>query len=197
VPAFEDIQQMLDVSDGILLTGGKEAIDPDRFGEEPHPRVTWINRERDEFELRLLHAAIAIERPILGICRGMQLMNVALGGTLCQHLLDQRPTSLNHNTSLRAMVHEVEIYPNTRLSRIAGPCIRPEVNSAHFQGIDVPAPSVTVSAVAPDGTIEAIELTEYRFAIGVQWHPEDLAGRHRFSDNLFAEFIAAANGEDS
>jgi putative glutamine amidotransferase len=157
-----------------------------------HPKVKWVNPERDDFEIKLVTTAIELDQPVLGICRGMQLLNVALGGTLCQHIGDEKPGTLEHFDvpRLRQAVHGLEIFPNTRLSKIAGPALHQHVNSAHFQAIETPGRNAAVSAVAPDGTIEAIEIPDHRFAVGVQWHPEELPG-NAFSEALFAEFLDA------
>jgi putative glutamine amidotransferase len=193
-PNTDDAEVILELVDGVILTGGEDAVDPARFGAGMHPKVKWVNPDRDEFEIRLVTAALERDRAVLGICRGMQLMNVALGGSLCQHLVDEKPGVLDHLDvdGLRRPVHALEILPNTRLSQIANAGLRHEVNSAHFQGIETPAGRATVSAVAPDGTIEAIEVPDRRFALGVQWHPEELAGTV-LSEALFAAFIRACH----
>jgi putative glutamine amidotransferase len=191
--ASEDIERVVEMTDGIVVIDGEDAIDPALFGQRPHPKVTWINHERDRFELALVRSAIELDRPVLGICRGMQLINVALGGSLCQHLMDERRSELDHmaGTPLTEMAHDLELCGGTILSRLVGADARRRVNSAHFQGIEVLAPSARVSATAPDGTIEAIEVDGLRFVVGVQWHPEELVDCDALSGGLFHEFVSA------
>ncbi len=184
---------ILDRVDGILLTGGAFDIDPALFGNEPrHQRVT-VKPQRTDFEMALTKAALDIDLPILGICGGEQLLNVALGGNLIQHIPDVFPDALAHEqpNPRDEPGHEVEIIAGTRLFDIVGTNTL-AVNSAHHQAVREPAPSLTINAMAPDGVIEGIEDKERRFCIGVEWHPEfELSNG---DSRILAAFIDAARG---
>ncbi len=150
--------------DGIVLTGGAD-IQPHRYGAEPDGHGEY-EEVRDEFEFSLLGAAVARNIPVLGICRGIQLLNVYAGGTLRQHV----PSHARYDLAPHVRVHRIAVRPGTLLSEIYGQ-EHIEVNSLHHQAIDTVGPSMVISARAEDGTIEAIELDDHS-AIGVQWHPE-------------------------
>lgn len=177
--------------DGVLFSGGGD-VHPSRYGGAFHPSVSF-NEERDRLELDLMQAVLSRRLPFFGICRGLQVINVGLGGSLYEDLLDQRPQSLQHNRSDKPrhyLAHPVVIEANSHLSRIVGHS-RLEVNSLHHQGIRDLAPGLRATAYAPDGLIEAIELEGYPFGLAVQWHPECLL----FSDAmqaLFQVFVQAA-----
>src|SRR3954468_16662358 len=165
--AAEQPAEMLDLIDGLILAGGSD-VDPGSYGAQPHPetRLTWP--ERDRFELGLVHAALERDMPVLGICRGMQMLNVACGGTLLQHI-DGLDT---HRHTLGAFSdHEVELDGDSLAARAAGG-VRVAVQSHHHQGVDRVGDGLRVSGRAEDGTIEAIELPERGWALGVLWHPE-------------------------
>ncbi|HEX6143601.1 MAG TPA: gamma-glutamyl-gamma-aminobutyrate hydrolase family protein [Geminicoccaceae bacterium] len=163
----------LDRLDGLIVTGGAFDLDPVLYGAaERHATVTTKER-RTAFEMAITRLALERDLPILGICGGQQLMHVALGGELIQHIPDAVPGALAHeqpNPRTEAG-HAVEVVPGTRLHAITG-AERLDVNSAHHQAAGSPGPGVVVSARAPDGVIEAIEDPARRFCIGVQWHPE-------------------------
>ena len=186
--------------DGILFTGGPD-IAIERFNGEPHPAVYGVDEARDALELGLAHRAAGEGRPFLGICRGLQVVNVALGGTLYTHIPDQHPNALQHDypgedgiPARTALVHPVRIEEGSRLSKIlAEPILN--VNSLHHQGIKVVAPSLKAVAFAPDGIVEAVEIAEHPFAIAVQWHPEWLTDQEPIR-RLFKAFVEAA-GEGS
>jgi putative glutamine amidotransferase len=182
---------------GLLFTGGGD-ISVDRFGGTPHPRIGEADAGRDDMELSLLHAAVSGEKPFLGICRGCQLVNVGLGGTLFTHLPDQLSGSLDHDYpgDLRTtLVHPVQIEEGTRVSAIIGePIIR--VNSHHHQGIKDLAQGLRVAGRAPDGLVEAVELPDHPFGVAVQWHPEWLTGQAH-ARNLFGQFVEAAGSSPS
>jgi gamma-glutamyl-gamma-aminobutyrate hydrolase PuuD len=171
VPPSEDgLAETLDALDGLVFSGGSD-LDPELYGEEPHPETFGIHRDRDRAEVRLLSAALERDMPVLGICRGIQVLNVARGGGLHQHLPDiVGDEKHKHDPPGVFSDHDVEIEPNTRLASILGD--RAPVKSHHHQGLDRLAEGFRVAAHAEDGTVEAIEDPSHRFALGVLWHPE-------------------------
>jgi putative glutamine amidotransferase len=178
--------------DGILFSGGGD-IGLEHSPGEPHPRIDEVELERDSIELKLVQAAATDGKPFLGICRGCQVMNVALGGNLYTHLPDQLPHALDHSypgNMRTVLVHEVKIEEGTQLAEIFGePIIK--VNSLHHQGLKGIAPSLRVAGHAPDGLVEAVELPGHPFGLGVQWHPEWLTDQAS-TRNLFRKFTEAA-----
>jgi putative glutamine amidotransferase len=169
----EQPEELLGLLDGLLLAGGAD-IDPATYGQRPHPETQETVPQRDAFEIALTRAAIEHDIPVLGICRGMQLINVALGGSLIQHL----PEHLGHEEhckvtgSFDGSDHEVEVLEGTLAIRVIGEA-RHATKSHHHQGVDRLGTGLQVSAVAhADGLIEALELPERGFVLGVQWHPE-------------------------
>lgn len=183
--------------DGILLSGGGD-IALDHFKGEQHPRIDEVDPARDAVELNLFRAAASDGKPFLGICRGCQLVNVGLGGTLYTHLPDQFPGALDHaypGNMRTVLVHEVKIEEGTRIADILGePIVK--VNSHHHQGLKDIAPSLRVAGHAPDGLVEAIELTNHPFGLAVQWHPEWLTDQEP-TRNLFRKFVEAAEDRNS
>jgi len=197
-PAEGPASQALDGLDGILFTGGSD-VRPSLYGAaETHPTVE-IDDERDGFELPLAKAALERALPMLAICRGVQVLNVAAGGTLVQDLPSERPGGLNHSVLMprTAITHDVAVVPGSRLAEVVAPNLkddgRLDVNSRHHQAVDVVAPGFAVSATAADGTIEAIEAVNPRagFCVGVQWHPENFWQTGE-TTSLFKSFVAAA-----
>ena len=187
------VPDILKQIDGLVLTGGAFDVDPALFGEGRHEKVT-VKPERTDFEMVITRAALEADLAILGICGGEQLLNVALGGTLIQHIPDEIPGALAHEqpNPRDEPGHEVEIVPGSKLHDIVGTTSLP-VNSAHHQAVKIAAPSLAVNARAPDGVIEGIEDPDRRFCIGVEWHPE-----FEISDGdsrLLAAFIEAARGK--
>lgn len=190
--ALDTLPKALEGCDGLLLTGGVD-VNPRAYGEAPHPTVE-LDAARDDYELAL--AALAIERdlPLLAICRGVQVLNVAAGGTLIQDLPSQHPSATAHSIvePRNAVAHDVAITPGTCLSALLGrPAIA--VNSRHHQAVKDPAPDFVVSAVSPDGVIEAIERPASTFCVGVQWHPENFWATGQFM-GLFQGLVRAAKG---
>lgn len=179
--------------DGLLFTGGGD-VQPERYGSQPHPLVAGMDLDRDRLEIHLLQSAVAKEKPFLGICRGLQVINVALGGTLYEDILDQRPGALRHQYSpgfsRDYLAHPVEVHPDCRLARILGAAAAP-VNSLHHQGINRLAPGLQPTAWSPDGLVEAFELPAHPFGLAVQWHPEELQ-EHAPMRALFHGFVKAA-----
>lgn len=178
--------------DGILLSGGGD-IALEYSPGEPHPRIDEIDLIRDSIELKLVRAAVSDGKPFLGICRGCQVMNVALGGNLYTHIPDQLPNALDHSypgNMRTVLVHDVKIEEGTRVAEIFGEPIL-KVNSLHHQGLNEIAPSLRVAGHAPDGLVEAVELPDHPFGIAVQWHPEWLTDQPG-TRNLFSKFVGAS-----
>jgi putative glutamine amidotransferase len=194
VPPFEpcaDREAILDAVSGLVLTGGED-VDPARYGAEPHPRLSTVHAERDATELSLLDGARRRRIPTLAICRGIQVMNVGLGGTLIQDLPSQHPSDIDHDIDgpRSDRTHSVTIAHDSRLARAVGR-ESISVNSFHHQAVETAAPGVIVTATAPDGVIEGIEtpFANPWWALGIQWHPEDLTGGPEPWDRaLFAAF---------
>lgn len=179
--------------DGILLTGSGPDLDPAYYGERRRYDFKVMAPRRAEFEFELVRRAAKSGMPTLGICGGMQAMNVACGGSLFQDLASQAPHSLRHRQSEPAtrLSHTVSIAPGSILSRIVKQR-NLRVNSSHHQSVKQAAPGLIVTAVAPDGVIEAIELPSHPFFVGLQWHPEFLFDRYPTHRRLFEAFLKAA-----
>ena len=179
--------------DGLLLTGGED-VHPSFYGEAVQAKCGPIDESRDRFEIGLTKAALARELPVLAICRGMQVLNVACGGTLYQDLA-YRPETEPHHTGVKEnrarRIHPVRILPGTRLREILGLEEAP-VTSTHHQVIREMAPGFRPAAVAPDGVLEGMEKTEDPFALAVQWHPERLALADPNQLRLFRALVEAA-----
>lgn len=173
-----DRDAILDVVSGLVLTGGED-VDPARYGAEAHPRLSTVHAGRDATELSLLDGARARRLPTLAICRGIQVMNVGLGGTLIQDIPSQVPGALVHDGDgpRSDRTHTVTLTPDSRLLCAVGR-ERITVNSFHHQSVEIPASDVVVTATAGDGVIEGIETKPDNpwWALGIQWHPEDLTG---------------------
>ena len=187
----EDIKKIFRQIDALLLPGGPD-VDPIHFGEEPQYKLE-IDPERDNLELILAKMAFSEDKPILGICRGIQVMNIAAGADIYQDLIAQRPGTLVHkqNAPKWHSTHEVEIQPETMLLKILGES-HLRVNSYHHQAVRKLAPGFRASALAKDGVIEAIENPSLNFALGVQWHPELMWKRYALFKRLFVALIRAA-----
>lgn len=197
--------------DGLILSGGGD-VDPALYGEEPAAGLGRVDPDRDAFELALARAALEVGLPVLGICRGIQVLNVAAGGSLHQDVARAVPAALKHFQDAPRWhpTHRVEVAPGTLLARVigagegaagqggsagdgaaAGPLVI-RVNSFHHQAVNRAAPGAVVSAVACDGVVEALEFPAHPFAIGVQWHPEGMWERDGPSRRLFSALVAAA-----
>jgi putative glutamine amidotransferase len=165
--------QLVALADALVISGGGHDVDPALYGEERLPACGAPNAERTDFELLLLRAAEARDLPVLGICGGLQLLNVARGGSLFQDLPTQRPGPVEHTMqgAKTRTCHAVVVHPGTRLAAIVG-AGRVGVNSTHHQAIKAVGRGLVVSAHADDGLIEAVEDPDRAFCIGVQWHPE-------------------------
>jgi len=178
--------------DGILFTGGGD-IATEHYNGEKHARVTGIDSQRDIVEFSLLRAVVDDGKPFLGICRGIQVVNVGLGGTLYEHLGEQFRSEIDHTypSNMRThLVHEVRIEEGSRIADVVGEPIL-KVNSLHHQGVRDIAPALHATGFAPDGLVEVVELPDHPFGLAVQWHPEWLTDQ-RATANLFKAFVDAA-----
>lgn len=191
---LEAVEEVCERLDGLLLIGGED-VDPYLYGEEPHRQLGKVLPERDESELALIKHMADQDKPVFGICRGYQLMNVAFGGTIYQDIYAQLSEDLlqhHQATDLDFAFHSIDIVDDSKLAEWAGTS-EVRVNTLHHQAVkEVKAPLV-VTAVAKDGVIEALESTAHRFVVGVQWHPEAMVKRDdALSLKLFEKFIDAA-----
>ena len=169
-PSVEGVEETLDALDGLLLSGGAD-IDPEAYGAEAHPETNGTRPQRDRAELVLLEAALARDLPVLAVCRGSQVLNVARGGDLVQHLPEIVGHQGHKETPGVFADHGVEILPDTKLSEVIGS--HAPVKSHHHQGYGRLGDGLREAARAEDGTVEAIEDPSRRFALGVLWHPEE------------------------
>jgi putative glutamine amidotransferase len=200
IPLLDDEPEALraafDACDGVLIPGGVD-VDPQHFNEAPHPRLGRTDAARDRVEMQVTRWAIDDQKPLLGLCRGLQVMNVTLGGSLWQDLEEQYPNAIKHDYfpnygfERDHLAHEVALEKGSRLRRLME-LDRIPVNSMHHQGIKALAPSLAPSAYAPDGLIEAVESTNDHFMVGVQWHPEVFEMTDPHTRHVFREFISAS-----
>lgn len=193
----DTMREIFDRLDGVFLTGGVD-VDPARYGEAKHPLCGTTDPDRDAVEMMLLEHALANDRPVLAVCRGLQILNVARGGTLYQDVTAQVPAALKHDhfptpaqPSRAYLAHDITVTPNTRLGELLGDSVVP-VNSMHHQAIKDLGRGLRASAFAPDGIIEGIEGTNGQFIVAVQWHPEELAESQPGMRRLFTSFVEAA-----
>jgi gamma-glutamyl-gamma-aminobutyrate hydrolase PuuD len=170
VPPGASYEETLDSLDGLIFSGGSD-LDPELYGEQAHPETNGWVRERDDFELGLMQAALARDVPLLAICRGSQVLNVALGGDLEQHVPDRVQSDLHKETPGVFAEHDVAVVPGTTLATILGD--RADVKSHHHQGYGELGSGLREAARAADGTVEALEDPTRRFTVGVLWHPEE------------------------
>ncbi len=168
-PSESGVEETLDALDGLIFSGGSD-LDPALYGQEPHPETRGVVAERDRAELELLQAALARDMPVLAICRGSQVLNVALGGDLVQHLPEVVGHERHKHTPGEFADHDVAVEPGTRLGEIVG--AHAPVKSHHHQGFGRLGRGLRPAAHADDGAVEAVEDPERRFALGVLWHPE-------------------------
>jgi putative glutamine amidotransferase len=197
-PVLDEGQAGLTLSllDGLMLSGGGD-VDPKQYGSDPSPLVKGVDADRDDAELALAREALRVGMPILAICRGIQVLNVALGGTLYQDIPTQLPEALPHSPAedepRDASAHLVRFTAGSRLARILDRT-EMQVNSFHHQALWDVAPDLTVTARASDDVIEAAEHVTHPFCVAVQWHPEVPIGNDSGMEHLFAAFVAAAHG---
>ena len=191
-----DVPPSLDGLDGVLFTGGGD-VDPVHYRDTRHANTNEPDPARDAFELALAKLALEKDTPLLAICRGLQVVNVAAGGTLMQDIPAQLNQALGHqvDSPASAIAHEVWVTPGTALARVMqeelGGSEVLQVNSRHHQAIGKTADGFMITATAPDGIVEAIERPDARFCIAVQWHPENFWRTGEFR-SLFEEFVKAA-----
>jgi putative glutamine amidotransferase len=183
-PSLAGVDETLEALDGLIFSGGSD-LDPDLYGQDPHPETFGVHEDRDRAELALLEAALARDMPVLAICRGSQVLNVARGGDLVQHLPEVVGDEKHKHTPGTFADHDVTLEEGTRLAALLGD--HAPVKSHHHQGFGRIGEGLRVAAHAEDGTIEAVEAPDRRFAFGVLWHPE--AGEDM---KLFAELVEAA-----
>ncbi len=183
-PSVEGVEETLDAVDGLIFSGGSD-LDPSLYGQEAHPETTGVVAERDRGELALLTAALERDMPVLAICRGSQVLNVALGGDLVQHLPEVVSHERHKHTPGEFADHDVAVEEGTRLGAIVGE--HAPVKSHHHQGFGRLGEGLRVAAHAEDGAVEAVEDPSRRFAVGVLWHPE--AGEDM---KLFQALVAEA-----
>lgn len=196
LPVTEDpkvLRETADRLDGLLLAGGAFDVPPEFYGERPRPGLGRLKPERSRFERALLLEAMKRDLPVLGICGGMQILNVVFGGTLYQDLKRERPGCRDHEQKIPKTrpFHPVTVSRGSRLQRILAQT-RLLVNSTHHQAVKNLGPGLRASATAPDGVIEAVESESHRFLIGVQWHPEVLYPRQPAQARVFQAFLRAA-----
>jgi len=189
----EDLQQLYSQLNGILFTGGGD-ISLDYFPGSPHPRIDGVDDARDATEISLMRSSVNDGKPLLGICRGAQVMNVALGGTLYTHVIDQLIGAIDHDypgNLRRAIVHPVHVDETSRSAEIFGETLL-NVNSLHHQGLKDIAPGLRVVGHAPDGLVEVVEISDHPYAVAVQWHPEWLTDQLSMQ-RLFKSFVDASS----
>jgi putative glutamine amidotransferase len=190
------LRELYLAADGVLLTGGDD-VDPALFDEEKHEKTGGIDADRDRMEIALTRWAAAENKPLLGICRGVQVMNVALGGSLIQDIPSQSPSELTHpghwySAARDQVLHNVCCDANTRLAGIIG-FGDVGVNSFHHQSLKRVAEPFVVTARAPDGIVEAVEIPGNTFCVGVQWHPEEMAAGRPDMMRLFEGLVSASS----
>jgi putative glutamine amidotransferase len=183
-PSQGGVDETLEALDGLIFSGGSD-LDPDLYGQDPHPETFGVHEDRDRAELALLEAALARDMPVLAICRGSQVLNVARGGDLVQHLPEVVGDEKHKHTPGTFADHDVTLEKGTRLAALLGD--HAPVKSHHHQGFGRIGEGLRVAAHAEDGTIEAVEAPDRRFAFGVLWHPE--AGEDM---KLFEKLVEAA-----
>ncbi len=195
IPLYDDLsllETILPRLDGLLLSGGAD-IDPSRFGEEPHPLSDVPDKTLDEVELKLAAWAMQEDVPTLGVCRGIQVLNVAAGGTLYQDICSLRPDSMEHTHRDKPrdyLAHRVEVQPGSQMEHVL--CTHSlMVNSLHHQAIKQPGKGVVISGRADDGIAEMLEMPAARFILAVQFHPEEIYMKEAHCARLFKAFVLA------
>jgi putative glutamine amidotransferase len=194
----DDLCAVFEQVDGLLLPGGGD-IAANFYGSEHPELISDVDDDRDRVEIFLARWAVSRQKPLLAICRGHQVLNVALGGTLYEDITQQYPDALRHdNYNLFPrdhLAHSVSVLPGSRLAAQMNGTADLRVNSLHHQGVRDLAPELTAAAIAPDGLIESVEISDHPYAIGVQWHPENLIGNDLLMLELFKGLTAAARNQ--
>ncbi|ENH96013.1 glutamine amidotransferase [Gracilibacillus halophilus YIM-C55.5] len=179
------------ICDGIVLSSGED-IDPESFGAHPSPHIQKTSKKRDETEIQIVHHALQQKKPMLGICRGAMIVNVALGGTVIQDIETSHPNAINHQQQAARSepTHHIQMDQDSRLFQLSTTSDI-QVNSIHHQAVDQLAPQLKKVATAPDGVIEAIESVDpfSPMIIGVQWHPEEMASENPTMQKLFDTLV--------
>jgi putative glutamine amidotransferase len=188
-------ERLLARFDGLVLLGGGD-LAPSTYGQQPHERVYGVSEVRDAFELGLARAAIALGTPTLAICRGHQILNVALGGTLDQHITDRLPGHGRPGTERGTELHDISLEPGSRLAAALG-VTRARCSSHHHQAVDRLGRGLRATAWAEDGVIEGVELDGDGWVVGAQWHPEDTAADDPVQQRLFDAFATQASSFSS
>ena len=186
---LDEEMEILRSCDGLLLPGGAD-VNPARYGHPVSPKCGKIDGNRDEGEFRMLSAFYPTGKPILGICRGEQLLNVFFGGTLHQDIKEMQKCDHDVFSKKNLGNHRVSIAEGTKIFDIFR-CRELRVNSLHHQAVDIPGEGLRISAVSEDGFIEAVEKTDHPFCLGVQWHPEHMFPFSRKQRKIFTAFLAA------
>lgn len=196
----DTIRKIFDRLDGLVLAGGSDIV-PGRYGEAARPECGPTDPDRDAVEILLVKMALDHSLPILGICRGAQLLNVACGGSLYQDIAAQVPAAIKHDFTAKqghhdrtGSPHDVTVKAGSKLAEILGTTFLP-VNSIHHQAVKELGSGLVASAYAPDGVVEALEMSSHAFVLAVQWHPEDLIDTQPVMGRLFEAFVAAARIE--
>lgn len=201
IPMLNDISFLASLVmrlDGLLLSGGGD-VDSSRYDADPHLLLGSVDTQLDELEFSLVRWALQENMPILGICRGMQLLNIACGGTLYQDLGDEYPGSMEHcrrELPRNTLIHNVHVVAGSRLEKILG-TNEVWINSLHHQAIKAPGNNVQISGRAEDGVAELMEVADQRFVIGIQGHPEEIYTRELAYARLFSAFVKACSMRDT
>jgi len=198
IPHVEDsesLREIYEMLDGLLLPGGVD-IDPQHYNEAPHPKLDPVDEGMDWIETRLLRWALEDDLPVFGICRGEQVLNVVMGGSLWQDLPSEYATVFDHRESFKRKIrdylaHDVRVDPSSRLAEILQ-APRVWVNTSHHHAIKRVAPGLRAVAWSPDDLVEAVESPDHFFVVAVQWHPEEMVKKHENARRLFQAFVQAA-----
>ena len=190
----EDVEAQVEAVDGILLTGGYD-VHPQFYGEEPMEKLGFVLQERDKHEIELIKNAIELNKPIFGICRGIQILNVALGGSLYQDISYVDGSTIKHmqNSLKGAPSHTVDVIKGTKLFEQLGEKIL--TNSLHHQAVKEPAESLEITALSKDGIVEALEYSGENYVVAVQWHPEMMYENYPIMLKLFERLVSESQKE--
>ncbi|WP_251548186.1 gamma-glutamyl-gamma-aminobutyrate hydrolase family protein [Limosilactobacillus caecicola] len=188
----EMVDQYTDLFDGIIFAGGED-IDPTFYGEEPHPGLGMTYRKRDLAELELLKVSVKAGKAIMGICRGMQLINIGLGGTVYQDIAENPVAKFKHSQLAPGNLptHHINTVEGSRIRELAGE--RAYVNSRHHQSLHAIAPTLKVTATADDHVVEAVESKDGDQILAIQWHPENMYKHDQMAQNLFHDLVKRAS----